>query len=121
MAEVNGNKRDGYTTSITEDVNMGDAGQGIVNTMFLQLVAQSSWDGSVVIAGRKKGSSESLVTINYVDRTTSGNTISNAAITGTSTNKLIQIDATGMDIFVRHTQGAGPTGSLKILPVRMVG
>lgn len=126
MAEVNGNKRIPHRTTITEDVNLGDAGSGVVNTMVFQLVADASWDGSVTIKGRSKNYLPGVTPpvaqpVAYIDRTTTGNTVTFAAITGVATNKIIEVDAAGLEILVSHTQGAGPVGGLTIYPVRMVG
>lgn len=124
MAEVNGNKRIPYRVTITEDVSMGDTGPGIVGTMVLQLVADNAWDGTITIKGRSKaylpGATPPVaVAVAYVDRSTTGNTVTFAAITGTTTNKIIEIDAAGMEILVSHT--IGTVGGVTIYPVRMVG
>lgn len=121
MAEVNGNYKNGYTSSVTEDVAMGNAGQGIVATMVLQIIANASWDGSVLIKGRLTGSTNALATLAYVDRTSATNAVQASALSGTTANKIVEVDAAGLDIFVSHTQGAGPTGSVTIRAVRMNG
>lgn len=97
----------GFTVNSTDNYVLGNAAEGVVGSVAVQITVPSAWSGSIVVKGRVKGSG-SWVPIPYRRRnlggTVSDDTVVSAAITAAA---LIFVDAAGLDVSLDNTHTSG--------------
>lgn len=106
MADVQSTST-GFTVDGSNRYILGNAADGIVGSMAIQITVPSAWSGSIVVQGRVKGSG-SWVAIPYKRRnlggTVSDDTSVSAALTAAA---LIFVDAAGLDVALNNTHTSG--------------
>ncbi len=96
------------TVTSSQTVSLGNTGTATVGTIVLQ-GTDTSWSGTVIITAKVKGSAATAVPIPYKRRSliaaASDDTIVSATITDTAF--LIEINASGLDVYAVCTRSAG--------------
>lgn len=113
--------KDGVGTINSADTYvLGNTGDGTVGTWVVQ-AEESTFVGSIVIKGRKKGSAAPFLAIPYKQRNIGGTVSDDTTVTTTLTDQgfLVAIDAAGLDVALDCT--AYTSGSLSVYAVPLVG
>lgn len=97
-------------TALTQDVALGDAGNGEVTTKVIHWVP-GTLVGSVIITARVTGTSATPRQIPYKKRYLNGAVADDSTVTTPITGEsIIEVNAAGLEITFSytHTSGAGP-------------
>ena len=90
------------TVNSTEDISLGPAAGSRVSSWLVQLEADGSWSGTCTPKGAAQDSNNTLINLGFKDMNTSA-----VSTTAPTTDALILIDSSGVDVVLSFSRSAG--------------